>query len=756
MTAPDLAHHAALGIPEELLTRAGVRRVSDEEARTLLSSTHRGDLAGIVYPYRDPATSQQVTCRLRRDHSEMENGKPTRKYLSAYGDRRHLYFPPDVSQRLADPNVSVVIVEVEKSVLAITAAAEKEDRRLVPIGTGGCWGFRGRIGKTVDPAGQRVDETGPLPDFDHLTWEGRDCVICFDGDVATNPKVQAARCGLTAVLIKRGARVRLMDLPQEDGINGPDDFIGRHGAAAFFKLLETARPARRSHDQPVEELVDEFGLTEDLIPDYSTDELIARLRAIREACAGADALRKESVAYHLKKISKVPPTLVTAAFAQRDDPRATVDTEIVLADDEPWPEPVDGAALLDETAAYLRKHVVLSDEGIHAIILWIAAAHAVDAVELLPFLLLTSPVPECGKSTTLFAVECLVPRPINVSNVTGAPMFRVITKYHPTLLMDEADTWLHDEKSELKGIINAGHSRQGTVMRCVGDDNDVKLFTVFGPKVIAQIGKPAKTILSRSIVVPLRRKRASEIVTHLRQQDGRRVMAPLRRKWRRWADDHLAAIREYTPDLPAALINRARDNWEPLLSIAQLVGDIGWRDVATDTALAVSGFSVDDDQPVNIRFLADVQRVFNEREEPHLSSKDLIEDLKALPESEWAGWNKGNGLTDAQLAKRLREFGSSLRTGTRDTRHDGKVAKRWHREDFTEAWADYLSSEPQHPQQTNETGPQPPISEPQHDTVVAAPEMPVSSMKPGLVAGVATENSPGHTVSVVEDEFWEA
>lgn len=659
MTARDVAQHAALGIPEELLTRAGVRRVSNGEARALLTSTHRGDLAGIVYPYIDPTTSKQVTCRMRRDHPKMENGKPKRKYLSAYGDSRHLYFPADVSQLLADPEVPVVIVEAEKSVLAITAAAAQRDRPLVPIGTGGCWGWTGRIGKIVDSTGQRVDETGPLLDFDRLTWEDRDCVICFDGDVANNPKVRAGRRRLAAVLTDRGARVRLVDLPQEDRINGPDDFIGRHGAAAFFKLLDAATPVRRSHDQLVAELVAEFGLTVDAIPDYSLDELVARLREIREACAGADALRKEHVAHELKKVSKVPARLITAAFAQRDDPPATVDTRLVMDDDEPWPEPVEGAALLDETAAFLRKHVVLRDECVNSLTLWVGACHALDAFDLMPYLLLTSPVPECGKSTTLFAVECVIPRPINVSNLTSAVLFRCMEKYHPTLLADEADTWLHDDKSELRGIFNAGHWRQGaTILRCVGDDNDVQTFNVFGPKVIALIGKPHKTILSRSIVIPLRRKIAPEPVTHLRLQDARRTMTPLRRKWRRWADDHLAALRNHTPDLPAGLANRVGDNWEPLLSIAALAGDSGWREVAETSALTLSGISAHDDEPVNTRLLADVRRVFDELGDPHLSAKDLIEGLGAFPESEWTDWNKGRGLTAAQLGKRLRGFGS--------------------------------------------------------------------------------------------------
>jgi len=68
------------------------------------------------------------------------------------------------------------------------------------------------------------------------------------------------------------------------------------------------------------------------------------------------------------------------------------------------------------------------------------------------------------------------------------------------------------------------------------------------------------------------------------------------------------------------------------------------------------------------------------------------------------------------------------------------VTKRWHRADFTEAWADYL---PQHPQQTNETGPQPPISEPQHDAAVADLKTLVPPIKPGSVAGVADKTVVG-------------
>ena len=191
---------------------------------------------------------------------------------------------------------------------------------------------------------------------------------------------------------------------------------------------------------------------------------------------------------------------------------------ITLADDEPWPDPVNGAALLDETAAFIRRHVVLREPQADAIALWTAAAHAIDGLQCMPMLLISSVLPESGKSTAAHAVGGLVPRAIMVSSLTPAVLFRVIDKYRPTLIADEVDSWLNDEKSELRGVFNAAHWRTGAVIpRCVGDDHDVRWFNVFGAKVLAMIGRPTATMLSRSITVTLRRKTAAERAEPLRE-----------------------------------------------------------------------------------------------------------------------------------------------------------------------------------------------------------------------------------------------
>jgi hypothetical protein len=123
-----------------------------------------------------------------------------------------LYFGVGSERYLQDARVQGVIVESEKSVLAIASAAIRVGRSLLIIGTGGCNGWQGKIGKRPEPDGTSGDERGPLPDFHLVNWEKRDAVIAFDSDSKINVNVRSARRRLATYLTARGAIVRVADL----------------------------------------------------------------------------------------------------------------------------------------------------------------------------------------------------------------------------------------------------------------------------------------------------------------------------------------------------------------------------------------------------------------------------------------------------------------------------------------------------------------------------------------------------------------
>ncbi len=137
----DFDAFGRLGIPEELLVQAHVQRVTDSEAREKYGITGpvSNDMSGIVFPYFSLATGARVTARLRRDNPEIEAGREKNKYISAYGDRKHLFFVPGASGTLQDADTPVVLVEAEKSALALTTYAHRAGMQLLAVGMGGCW-----------------------------------------------------------------------------------------------------------------------------------------------------------------------------------------------------------------------------------------------------------------------------------------------------------------------------------------------------------------------------------------------------------------------------------------------------------------------------------------------------------------------------------------------------------------------------------------------------------------------------------------
>jgi hypothetical protein len=136
LTPEDQAMFGRLGILPDLLAEARVKRVSDSEARNDfgIKGSPSMDMGGVIFPYYTPAVDHRVTARLRRDKPEMFGDKPQNKYISPWGDKRHLYFPPQAAEKLKVLYIPIVLVEAEKSVLAITAWAERAGMELCRSG----------------------------------------------------------------------------------------------------------------------------------------------------------------------------------------------------------------------------------------------------------------------------------------------------------------------------------------------------------------------------------------------------------------------------------------------------------------------------------------------------------------------------------------------------------------------------------------------------------------------------------------------
>ena len=354
-----------------------------------------------------------------------------------------------------------------------------------------------------------------------------------------------------------------------------------------------------------------------------------------------------------------------------------------LSEPEPWPDPVNGTSLLDAIVANVRQHVVMFDHAADAVALWVVHTYLLDCFGISPRLAITSPERGCGKTTALDVVSHLVRRPLSTANASAAAIFRVVELQRPTLLIDEADTFL-PENEELRGILNSGHRQGGSVIRTVGEEFEPRSFSTYSAYAIALIGRLPATLADRSVAIELRRRRADEPIEPFRF-DRTGHLDQLARKAARWAADNADRIQGADPDMPAGVFNRVADNWRPLLAIADAAGG-EWPARARRAVQCAGASATGDDQSVRVLLLADIRAHFAERTVDRVSSNELVAALMAIEGRPWAEWKAGKPLSANGLARLLAPFGiapATIRTAT-------GTPKGYQLTQFEDAFARYL------------------------------------------------------------------
>ena len=418
----------------------------------------------------------------------------------------------------------------------------------------------------------------------------------------------------------------------------------------------------------------------------ATDEL-----SIASATARAKYLATVSEEYQ----AEAGPLLeqlaaVAAAEAARPKSRdgVTADPFPVI---EPWEESVGGATLLDELVALIRTYMVLPEYGPEIVALWIAHTYVVNAADYTPYLLVTSPVRECGKSTLLDLLVHVAHRAQQTGGITAAALYRRIDRHSPAMLLDELDTRLRGDSGELlRGILNTGFHRSGKMTICVGDDHEDKDFSTFSPKVLAGIGRVWDTVASRSI--PLRLNRATKeqlaTLTKIRGDRIAEVCEPFRRKLSRMADDIRHMLRMRDAVTPERLSARQADVWRPLLAIADHAGG-HWPETARTAALAVHGVA-EEEGDYGLLLLRDVHELFNTRDVSVLASADIVSVLVEMEDRPWPEYRQGREITARGVAALLGRFDVKPKTH----RIGDKTAKGYALGQLQQAFDTYLPQTP--------------------------------------------------------------
>ena len=171
----------------------------------------------------------------------------------------------------------------------------------------------------------------------------------------------------------------------------------------------------------------------------SDDREIKRLAKLRP---GDYERERKEAAERLGFRTSVLDRLVDAERPGKDKGQGSA---FELVDPELWPDPVDGVSLVSEMTAAIRRYVVLDKNFALTAALWVIHSHCFDLFPCTPRLAITAPEKGCGKTTLLDVLTEIVPRSLSTAGISAAATFRTIEACRPTLMIDEADTFLGQE-----------------------------------------------------------------------------------------------------------------------------------------------------------------------------------------------------------------------------------------------------------------------------------------------------------------------
>jgi len=356
------------------------------------------------------------------------------------------------------------------------------------------------------------------------------------------------------------------------------------------------------------------------------------------------------------------------------------------------PTIINGAELLDTVHTFIKRFVAFpSPACIDTVTLWAAHAHMVEHFHTTPRLAMLSPEPESGKTRVLEILDLLTPRPMLVFSPSVAAIFRKLAQEQITLLFDEVDTIFtkrgkDDQNEDLRALLNAGYRRGASIPRCVGPRHDVEEFAVFAAVALAGIGDLPDTIMTRSIVIKMRRRTTREVIEQYRVRLHEQEGHALRDQLADWAELVGSAAGKAFPLLPEGVTDRRAEAWEPLIAIADAAGGT-WSERARVASVADVAATRERVPTLGIRLLSDVREAFKERDV--LATSDLLEILNNMDEAPW-GDLRGKPLDSRGLAMRLKKYGvvpKTVRIGT-------ATPKGYTRENLYDAWERYLPSLP--------------------------------------------------------------
>lgn len=571
---PDhIADLRASGLTDSIIGELKIESVRPQDISKLAGFNPPGVTSALLFPY--PGEEKFYRIKVFPPYKDKDGHFV--KYLQPPNSGCRLYILPHTAKVLSDPSKPIAYTEGEKK------AARACQGGIATIGLGGLWNW--------------LEDGKPIPKLDEIAHADRMEIIYADSDVWTKPGLQDAVYAFGRELESRGARVSVGIIPPgADGVKrGLDDFLvltEANGISAFEALNELKKiplkhatfsrsaswwkgwDKRRRQEKPS---VDAMRLL----------ERIERVRTIHPAQDFVDGIFLYGVpADEDVLLVTSERKLVTASDLPHDVHLETRGFDLCRFSKEGIMRFLggateDGHGLLRKLEQFFPRYIIFRDARVSLLLAaWTMGTYTHRVFRVFPYLALRSPTKRCGKSRVL---DLLSLAAFNAStrilNPTEAQLFRGPSKNAGSLMLDEIEH-LRGNKEAFQAVLqvlNSRYERGGVVTRLEktreGKYEEVR-FPTYAPLALAGISRLAETLEDRAILIFMARKTRAEKVERFSPGRLEVEAQALRDACYIWALTHAADLAEvYEADaFPGldVLDDRARDLWEPLISIALL------------------------------------------------------------------------------------------------------------------------------------------------------------------------------------------
>lgn len=349
-----------------------------------------------------------------------------------------------------------------------------------------------------------------------------------------------------------------------------------------------------------------------------------------------------------------------------------------------------GYEVLNEADAFLSRFAAFpSDASRHAVVLWSAHTHAVNAFPASGRLAVLSDQPASGKTRVLELAGLISHDATLETDPTGPALTALISQRQPTVLLDEVDQiWGRaggESHRQLRSILNSGYRKGATVSRRAG--GAYVQYEVYAAVAFAGLGILPDTLMSRSIVIRMAQRRPEQEIEHFSSRIHTAIGISIGEAVGSWARSVTLDLANAWPVVPDGVRDRQEEVWSPLLAIAEIAGgDWPERARAACSELVLGNES----EPVlspGQRILNDLKAVWGR--DGNLPTATIVRRLFALPGTPWAGWwneaNAGRELSGLLAAYNIRPV--RVRDGER-------VCQGYRRADLERVWPAVLALPP--------------------------------------------------------------